>query len=164
MQVLFRCITKNTQVSACKACKMGYPFRDVPQFIPQLMPANAGKSKKSVHFCDLFLLGFHAGMGIKLKCQGYLRMPRISKRVRTSMPDSIALVANGQYAFAQGLPLRGSRMLFPSITLSVCCIIIGEKRAMSPEEKGGTHNVQPQHGSKNPRTDGTEADARFMAD
>ena len=55
---------------------MGTPFRDVPQFIPQLMPANPGKSKKSVHFCDLFLLGFHAGMGIKLECQGYLRMPQ----------------------------------------------------------------------------------------
>lgn len=35
MQVLFRFIVENPQVSACKACKMGYPFRDVPQFIPE---------------------------------------------------------------------------------------------------------------------------------
>ena len=64
MQVLFRCIVKNPQVSACKACKMEYPFRDVPQYIPQLVPENPGKSKESVHLCQLFLLGFHAGMGI----------------------------------------------------------------------------------------------------
>ena len=62
------------QESCCKSCKIGIPFRDVPQFIPQLMPATAGKSKKSVHFCDLFLLGFHAGMGIKLECQGNFRV------------------------------------------------------------------------------------------
>ena len=64
------------QEYCCKPCKKGTPFRDVPQFIPQLLPANPGKSKKSVHFCDFFLLGFHAGMGIKLECQDYLRMPQ----------------------------------------------------------------------------------------
>ena len=76
MQVLFRCIVKNPQVSACKTCKMGYPFRDVPQFIPQLVPENPGKSKESVHLRQLFLLGFHAGMGIKLECQGNFRVPQ----------------------------------------------------------------------------------------
>ena len=64
MQVFFRCMAQNLQVSACKACKMGYPFRDVPQFIPQLVPENLGNSKESVHLCQLFLFGFHAGMGI----------------------------------------------------------------------------------------------------
>ena len=73
-EFLFSCA--NLKEFCCKTCKNGTPFRDVPQFIPQLMPANPGKSKKSVHFCDLFLLGFHAGMGIKLECQGYLRMPQ----------------------------------------------------------------------------------------
>ena len=72
----FLFLSSNVKECCCKSCKMGTPFRDVPQFIPQLMPANPGKSKKSVHFCDLFLLGFHAGMGIKLECQGYLRMPQ----------------------------------------------------------------------------------------
>ena len=75
MQDFFVLPHETTEI-CCKSCKIGTPFRDVPQFIPQLMPENPGKSKKSVHFCDLFLLGFHAGMGIKLKCQGYLRMPQ----------------------------------------------------------------------------------------
>ena len=76
MQVLFRCMAQNPQVSACKACKMGYPFRDVPQFIPQLVPENLGNSKESIHLRQLFLLGFHAGMGIKLECQGNFRVPQ----------------------------------------------------------------------------------------
>ena len=74
MQVFFRCIMQNSQVPACKTCKMGYPFRDVPQFIPQLVPENPGKSKESVHLRQLFLLGFHAGMGIQLECQGNFRV------------------------------------------------------------------------------------------
>ena len=72
----FSYIEENMQESCCKSCKIDTPFRDVPQFIPQLMPANPGKSKKSVHFCDLFLLGFHAGMGIKLECQRNFGVPQ----------------------------------------------------------------------------------------
>ena len=72
MQVLFRCIVENPQVSACKTCKMGYPFRDVPQLVSE----NPEKSKESVHLRQLFLLGFHAGMGIKLECQGNCRVPQ----------------------------------------------------------------------------------------
>ena len=76
MQVLFCCMAQNPQVSACKACKMGYPFLNVTQFIPQLVPENLGKSKESVHLCKIFLLGFHAGMGIKLECQSNFRVPQ----------------------------------------------------------------------------------------
>ena len=36
LQVLFSYIEENMQESFCKSCKMGTPFRDVPQFIPQL--------------------------------------------------------------------------------------------------------------------------------
>ena len=74
MQVLFRCMAQNTQVPACKACKIGTPFRDIPQFIPQLVPENPGKSKERVHLRQLFLLGFHAGMGIQLECQRNFRV------------------------------------------------------------------------------------------
>ena len=62
------------QETCCKSCKIGTPFRDVPQFIPQLVPENLGKSKESVHLRQLLLLGFHAGMGIKLECQGNFRV------------------------------------------------------------------------------------------
>ena len=72
MQVLFCCIVKNPQVSACKACKMVCPFRDIPQLVPE----NLGNSKESIHLRQLFLLGFHAGMGIKLECQSNFRVPQ----------------------------------------------------------------------------------------
>ena len=67
MQVLFRCIMQNPQVPACKACKMEYPFRDVPQFIPQLVPENLGKSKEAL----LSSASVPSVRGLLLPCWGY---------------------------------------------------------------------------------------------
>ena len=72
----FLFLSSNMKDYFCKSCKIGTPFRDVPQFIPQLVPENLGNSKESIHLRQLFLLGFHAGMGIKLECQGNFRVPQ----------------------------------------------------------------------------------------